>query len=261
MGDMSRRLRNLISLLAAVLVLAACAFGAAKLPARSAGVVEQPHQVAQFSTAALGEPHPLTWQPWILSRLNRRTDYRVVDLDARRVLEARSEKAASGILQEVDMNPGATPYLKWEWRVSQLLEGADLTRRGTDDSPVRLFVSFDGDIEKLDVEDRAMAGMVKLFSGRSMPYATLMYVWDNKLPVDTFLDNAHSGRAKMVVVESGPARVGSWTSYSRNLVADYQKAFGEAPGRIISVGVMTDSNRTEIDVTSYYGDINLSATP
>jgi hypothetical protein len=142
-----------------------------------------------------------------------------------------------------------------------LLPNADLNRKGSDDSPVRVIVSFDGDLQKLDVEDRAMAGMVKMVSGRDMPYATLMYVWDNKMPVGTFLESPHSTRAKLIVVASGPSQLGKWVPYSRNLVADFRKAFGEAPGKIITVGVMTDTNATEADALAYYGDIVISAAP
>jgi hypothetical protein len=91
-----------------------------------------------------------------------------------------------------------------------------------------------------------------------MPFATLMYVWDPRLPVGTFLENAHSGRAMMIVVESGEDHVGQWLSFSRNLVEDYRRAFGEMPGPIVSVGVMTDSNATHSRITARYGDIALS---
>jgi hypothetical protein len=179
-------------------------------------------------------------------------------MDGRRVLRAQAQTAASGLLQEIEIDPLVSRHLKWHWSVPQLLPEADLSKKGSDDSPVRMIVSFDGDLAKLDVEDRAMAGMVKMVSGREMPYATLMYVWDNKLPIGTFLDSPHSSRVKLIVVESGSDRLGKWVSYSRNLVADFKRAFGEMPEKIITVGVMTDTNATEKDVTAYYGDIEIT---
>ncbi|MBC7623246.1 MAG: DUF3047 domain-containing protein [Aeromicrobium sp.] len=219
----------------------------------------RPDHVAAFSMAQLGEPHPLEWQPWVFSKFNRRTDYRVIETDGGRVLRAQAEKSASGLLQEVNIDPRVSPHIRWRWNVPQLLPNADLNRKGSDDSPVRVIVSFEGDLQKLDVEDRAMASMAKLVSGRDMPYATLMYVWDNKMPVGTFLESPHSTRAKLIVVASGASQLGKWTPYSRNLVADFKKAFGESPGKIITVGVMTDTNATEADAIAYYGDIAISA--
>ena len=233
--------------------------GCANLPAVSERQISaQGESIIPFSLSLPGEYLPTGWQPWIISRFNRDTAYRIVEDDGFRVLEAKADSSASGVLQEVTISATQQSTLSWRWRVSQLAPGADLSLRGSDDSPARVVVSFDGDRKKFDFEDRVMADLVKSFSGREMPYATLMYVWDSKLPVGTVLENAHSGRAMMIVVESGEKRVGQWLSFSRNVMADYQRAFGEAPGPIISVGVMTDSNSTHSKITAYYGDIVLS---
>ncbi|HCG54268.1 MAG TPA: hypothetical protein DEX10_12855 [Betaproteobacteria bacterium] len=246
------RHRSVAFLLCAAALLAGCS------SASTTRLGAKPDRVAAFSLSQLGEPHPLEWQPWVFSRFNRRTDYRVIEMDGRRVLRAQAQTAASGLLQEIEIDPLVSRHLKWHWSVPQLLPEADLSKKGSDDSPVRMIVSFDGDLAKLDVEDRAMAGMVKMVSGREMPYATLMYVWDNKLPIGTFLDSPHSSRVKLIVVESGSGRLGKWVSYSRNLVADFKRAFGEMPEKIITVGVMTDTNATEKDATAYYGDIEIT---
>jgi hypothetical protein len=42
------------------------------------------------------------------------------------------------------------------------------------------------------------------------------------------------------------------------VLEDYRQAYGEEPGKIISVGVMTDTNTTGSKVTAYYGDIMFS---
>ena len=86
-----------------------------------------------------------------------------------------------------------------------------------------------------------------------------MYTWDNDLPADTMLDNAYSSRVRMIIVESGAMNVGKWRSFRRNVAEDYYRAFGEKPGPIISVGVMTDSNSTATDAVAYYGDLRLDA--
>ncbi len=247
----------------APIVVAILSVGCASVP--PADVAKQ-SQITAFSAStnsltATPPAWPPTWQPWIISRFNQRTQYQMVDDNGRQVLRAYSDKAASGLLQEVAIDPLLAPYLRWQWKVPKLLLGADLSVRGMDDSPVRVIVSFDGDHQKLDVEDRAVGDMVKLFSGRAMPYASLMYVWDNKLAVNTMLDNAYSSRAKMIVVESGDGRAGKWLNFSRNIVNDFKRAFGELPGQIISIAVMTDSNRTETEAIAYYGDIVLGTEP
>jgi len=84
-----------------------------------------------------------------------------------------------------------------------------------------------------------------------------MYIWSGKTPVNTVLDNAHTSRVKMIVVDSGWDDLNEWRSHDRDLVADYQMAFGEAPGKIIGVAILTDTDNTKTKTSAFYGDIEL----
>ena len=214
--------------------------------------------VQPFSLTTIGEIAPSAWEPWLLSRFLARTKYRIVDLEGERVLHADANMSASGLLQPLELTASEYPYLHWRWKVPQLIAEADNASRTGDDSPVRVIVAFDGDKSKFDFEDNALARTVKLFSGREMPYATIQYIWENKLPRETVLDNSKTSRAKMLVVESGPQRLGQWINFQRNVKQDYERLFGEQPGAIIFVGVMTDSNATGSQTSAYYGDIRFS---
>ena len=214
--------------------------------------------VQPFSLTSIGETVPTAWEPWVLSRFLARTKYRIVEHEGERVLQADANVSASGLLQPMSFAIADYPHLHWRWKVPQLIADADNASRTADDSPVRVIVAFDGDKSKFDFEDSALAQTVKLFSGREMPYATIQYIWENKLPTETVLDNARTSRAKMLVVESGPQRLGQWINFQRNVKQDYERLFGEAPGPIIFVGVMTDSNATGSHTSAYYGDIRFS---
>lgn len=252
-GGIRAPLRSALAGVLAASLLSGCSL----LPSRPA--FERPDAVSLFSQATPGEPHPLTWQPMIITRFNKLTEYTIVDHDGERVLRARAAKSASGLVQDVAIDPQRYAIVSWRWKAMNALPEANLARAGMDDSPARLIVGFDGPLEKLDIEDRAMASMVKLISGREMPYASLIYAWDGKLRPGTVIDNPHSSRAKIIIVESGEANVGQWRSFRRNIVEDFRRAFGEAPGKIISVAVGTDTNRTESDAVTYYGDIRINA--
>lgn len=214
--------------------------------------------VQPFSLTPVGAAAPSGWEPWILSRFLAKTNYSIVEQDGERVLAAQANVSASGLLQPLAVSADDYPWLSWRWKVPQLIPDADNASRGNDDSPVRVIVAFDGDKSKFDFEDATLARTVKLFSGREMPYATIQYIWENRQPPETVLDNAKTSRAKMLVVESGPERVGKWLHFKRNVRADYERLFGEPPGPIIFVGVMTDSNATASKVSAYYGDIQFS---
>lgn len=246
------------SVLLATAVLAGA--GCASVP--SAPTVKRYPSVAAFSRAEPGVNLPGGWQRLSLSRFKRDTEYRLVpDENGVTVVQAEAAQAASGLIKELDVDTKATPWLNWRWKVPQLIAGADNTRRDTEDSPVRVVVTFDGDLEKLDFEERAHASRYRALTGRDMPYATLMYIWENRMPVDALIESRHSSRVQMLVAASGDAQCGKWLNFSRNIEEDFRRAYGETPGRIRSIGIMTDTDNTGELTRAYYGDIKFSAVP
>ena len=65
---------------------------------------------------------------------------------------------------------------------------------------------------------------------------------------------------RYLTVESGNQRSGQWLHYERDVAADFRRAFGEEPGTITSVGVLTDSDATKHEFQAWYGDISLRAS-
>ena len=57
------------------------------------------------------------------------------------------------------------------------------------------------------------------------------------------------------MVESGSTGTGQWHAYRRHLVADFQRVYGEAPGRLPGVGVLTDSDDLNGSAEAWYGDL------
>lgn len=226
-----------------------------KLDAERAAVVE----VARFSRKKASAPLPERWRSYVIVPWKPRTEYALVESDGQVALEARSERAASGLYRYVRVRPQTHPTLEWRWRVPRLIEGADPRAAATEDSPVRVIVSFHGDAARLDEGERSKMRLAEALSGRAMPYATLMYIWSNDLPVGTVVHNPHTSRVRMIVAESGPARLGRWVEVRRNVLEDFRRAFGENPWDVVAVGVMTDSDNTATSARAYYGDITFIA--
>ena len=85
------------------------------------------------------------------------------------------------------------------------------------------------------------------------------YVWSNKQPIDSRWPNAFTDHAHMIAIESGSDRVGQWVSERRDVRADYRRAFGEEPGYVDAVAIMTDTDNTGAVATAWYGDIWFTA--
>lgn len=251
-----RSMRGAIVLLAAA--LGACA--TAPAPEQSPDAVPLP-AVGRFSFAQPGDTLPSGWRVWQLSGLKRPTEYRLVDHEGRTVVFARSRGSASGLVYPISLDPNEHPYLHWHWKVPALIASADNTRRQTEDSPVRIVITFDGDKSRLPLEERLFAEQFKAFTKQEFPYAILMYIWENRAPVGTVIENLHTARIRMIVADTGEDGVGKWRAQTRNVQEDYRRAFGEDPPRIRTVGIMTDSDNTGADAEAYYGDIIFMRRP
>ena len=95
-------------------------------------------------------------------------------------------------------------------------------------------------------------------TGEPMPYATLMYVWCNTCTKDTMYINPRTDRIREIALETGPDHLGQWLDYQRDIQADYLKAFGQAPGALVGVGLMTDTDNTRQSALAWYGPISLT---
>ena len=198
---------------------------------------------------------PPGWQPLKLSSLKRPTDYKLVDDQGVVVLDAKADAAASSLLTDVDFDLKSAPVMQWRWKISNLIESADNANPSKEDSPARVILDFEGDKSKLPFRDRTASSLAKAGSGRELPYAQIQYIWSNTKPVGTIIENPHTKRIQMIVAASGAGSVGKWITLKRNVYDDFKRAFGEEPGRMTEVGVLTDTDNTGEAVEAWYGDI------
>lgn len=210
---------------------------------------------APFSAARPGASLPRGWEPVRLTDRKKLTDYTLTDVDGIVVLHARAVAAASGLAQFTKFDIRSAPVVDWRWKVSALVEGADNRVAAKEDSPARLLFAFDGDKSRLPFIERAIFYVTEKLSGRQLPYALLQYVWAGTIPVGTVIEHPYTRRVRMLVVASGRDGVGKWQSLSRNVFDDYRHAFGEEPGDLSGVGVLTDTDNTGGSIEAWYGDI------
>ena len=175
----------------------------------------------------------------------------------RSALRAQSNASASMLRTDVSIRPEDLRHVHFSWLVPTLIQEADLATRQGDDSPVRLVLAFEGDRGNFSAKDAALNELTRLMTGKEMPYATLMYVWCNKRPVGTIIQNARTDRIRKFVIESGPMGLRQWRNYERDIRADFEAAFGEAPGKLVGIGIMTDSDNTRSQTQAWYGKISL----
>lgn len=188
----------------------------------------------------------------------RATRYEVRSDDGNAVVLAQANASASLLRHRLRIEPEALGTLRFSWRVAALIAGADVRGRDTEDSPVRVVLAFDGDHAQLPAREQALFDLAQAVSGERPPYATLMYVWDNRTPLETVVAGSRSDRVRKIVVESGAGNLRQWRQHERNIEVDYRRVFGEAPGALIGVALMTDADNTGASAQAWYGAVCLS---
>jgi len=239
-----------------LLVAVLLAHGCAQAPPKSAA------KVTAFSGATPGGAYPGAWREVAFSKFRKPTKYTLIDDCGTTVVEAAADGSSSGLAEALDIDPHQYPWLTWRWKAPVLTPGIDNTKRATDDAPVRIEVSFDGDMKKVPLDDKVFFFQVKALTGLDMPYATLEYVWGAGAPPETVIVNTWTSRIRMLMLEVGSEHAGQWVTETRNVYEDYKRAYDEEPGKITAVAIVTDTDATGAKTTGYYGDIAfLSAKP
>jgi Protein of unknown function (DUF3047) len=223
---------------------------AACLPALSANATTCVERDLGFGPGA-------DWRHLPLSKLKRDTQYSVAAEDGRAVLVAQADRSASVFYALLGKSPAHADQLSWRWKTDALVPGADNRERTREDAPLRVMAFFDGDRSRLPEAEQKRLKRASALAGYSPPYATLMYIWSDKVPVGTVIPSVHTSRLKMIVAASGPAGLGEWHEMHQPLADDFRRAFGEAPGPLLGVAVMTDTDNTGSQATGRYADLHL----
>lgn len=205
-----------------------------------------------FVTPASGVP----WEPFYFPG-KRYVPFEPVQADGRAALRVRAKSSVSILRQRFVPTLDSVGRLSFSWRVDALSPSADLADSALADSPVRVVLAFDGDRNRWSPRTHRLSEMSRLLTGEELPYATLVYVWSVKEPPGTVVVNPRTDRIRKLVLDSGTAEVGRWRDHVRDVKADFRQAFGEEPGPLRLVGLMTDTDNTESSLTAWYGGLSL----
>jgi Protein of unknown function (DUF3047) len=150
----------------------------------------------------------------------------------------KSVDCSFGIERGMDVDPDQTPFLTWRWKVTELPMGGDFRHTTTDDQAAQVLVLFDD-------------------------HRVLSYIWDSTAPQGSMDGSASYWLVHVfaIVCESGPSQIGKWLIESRNVVADFRKAFGKPAPEIKGIRLQINSQHTGSSAESYFGEVAFRAQP
>jgi hypothetical protein len=189
--------------------------------------------LVDFSTARKTVP-----EGWELSVNKGEPDLQLVQDEGKQALRMRSDKASFSLQKKIQISLQASPFLVWDWKVTELPKGGDFRRSGSDDQAAQLIIAFS--------------------SSRF-----LSYIWDSTAPKGTIAEASAPVLKKIfaVVMQSGTQGLGTWITERRNLIDDYKQAYGEAPEVIEGVRIQINSQHTQSRAESYWHSIAVTAKP
>ena len=178
--------------------------------------------------------------------------------EGKSVLQVDSEKSAGSLgLPLTTTSKSASTRVDWRWKVSRLLDKADMATRTGDDFAARVYVFFDVPLQSLSFADRTRLRLARMIAGDDVPTAALCYVWDNGHRVGHSQWSPYTNRVRMIVLQSGAANVGKWITESRDVAADFREAFGVDAPAVTGVAIGNDSDNTGERVTTWFGDVTM----
>src|SRR5919202_2693251 len=148
-------------------------------------------------------------QGWELAVNKGEPHLELVRDDGKQALRMRSDQASFSLQKQIRISLQASPFLVWDWKVTELPKGGDFRRSGRDDQAAQLIIAFSSS-------------------------HFLYYIWDSTAPKGLVAAAPAPMFKKIfaVVMQSGTQGLGTWITERRNLIDDYKQAYGEAPDAI-----------------------------
>ncbi|MBI3031182.1 MAG: DUF3047 domain-containing protein [Candidatus Rokubacteria bacterium] len=184
---------------------------------------------------------PLAWE---LKEFAGRAHVEVVLDEDRVVFRLASERSSYALYRDVILDVKDFPLLTWSWKVTKLPAGADIRERTTDDQAGQVYVIF------------------PRWPFPRINSDVVGYIWDSRAPPGLRVASSQSTNVKLVVLQSGSARLGQWVREERNVHQDYVELFGKEPPRVGQIAIMIDSNDTRSEAEAFVDDLAFRrATP
>lgn len=154
------------------------------------------------------------------------TRYTAETVDGRAALRIEAAASCGNLVHALPGLP-APRTLRWAWRLQQPNGAADLRRKSGDDAAVKVCLSFDLPLAAVPFVERQLLRLARSRSGEALPAATLCWVWAGAEERGALLDNVYSRRVRVIVLRNGSDAAGAWLQESRDVAADFRRAFGD----------------------------------
>jgi hypothetical protein len=204
---------------------------------------------------ASGAP-PAPWRVVPVGKKVKPTAYRLGAVGGVNAVEARSAGSMALLARPIAVDLGQTPILCWRWFVDAPVAKADMTRKSGDDYAARVYVAFDIPDKALDAGTRFKLGIARRMFGAAVAGCGPQLCVGQQAsgrngtaeriygpgPVDRLRNRDRSGRPLGI--------------RTRDIAADFARAFGKVPGRPVQLAVASDTDNTGSTARAAFADLH-----
>lgn len=209
---------------------------------------------------ALMDTDPV-WSGWEEQRFpGKRPTLYHLDMDplsGSPIVKAHASGSASMLRKRTDITPDELGDIDFSWRAEKISVQSDIGDITATDAPLRLVLAFEGDRSRWSAKDAMLNELSRVLMGEDMPYATLVYTWCAQSPRGAVVHNPRTQTVRNLILESGVGNQGRWLSYRRSVRDDFRLVFGEEPGTLTSMALMTDADNTQSQTEGWYREVRL----
>jgi hypothetical protein len=213
-----------------------------------------------------GSAIPAPWQVIGLpERYNKPvTQFDLTDVEGSRVLRVKADKSWGSLAHPIKLSVTPESKLRWRWRLEQPLAKSDIHSKATEDSAMKVCLSFDMPAENIPAGERFLFRLAQTFSRDKIPTATLCYLWGGKEAVGYEQASLFTARVRFIVLANEATPLKTWVAKERNIHADFLKAFGQESPTVPALSAIligADADNTAGSSVGYVGDIQLLNSP
>ncbi len=163
-------------------------------------------------------------------------------------LSIQSQDAVSLLYRPLYQN---ATQASWSWQVSQSVPTTDLSKKGGDDRNLSLYFVFMPEAEAEASRGQALTKILRNPNAKA-----LIYTYGGSAGRGASFQSPYTQGRGLVIVKS-PAGAGSGAE-NVDLAADFQRAYGAAPGVLIGVAVSADSDDTDSTINATISNLNIN---
>lgn len=185
------------------------------------------------------------WHPFSLPGVADTSLFTVDDNAQEGKLQVYSKGSGSGIIWKPLLDMNTVDALCWQVKVMRPLAGANIQKRSTDDSPLRLALLYARERSSLETLVPSLMGASSILQGLTNDnggVTMLVYTAVQKQTEATPLPSPFSGRIKVIPWQAG--KEGQWRKYAVIPRKDYLGAFAEVPPRWARLALISDTDNT-----------------